>query len=75
MKKGGDCVIMISNFDKLKEQFPDFDDWSKYNLGDRLAIGHFYQDDRTVDIMKHKFKIVNRNLTPDHRDIVVHLKK
>jgi ubiquinone/menaquinone biosynthesis C-methylase UbiE len=75
MKKGGDCVIMISNFDKLKAEFPDFDDWSKYKLGDRMLIGHFYQDDRTVDIMKHKFKIVSRNLTPDHRDIVVHLKK
>jgi ubiquinone/menaquinone biosynthesis C-methylase UbiE len=75
MKKGGDCVIMISNFDKLKAEFPDYDDWSKYNLGDRMLIGHFYQNDSTVDIMKHKFKIVSRNLTPDHRDIVVHLKK
>ena len=75
LKKGGECVIMISNFDKLKADFPDYDTWDKYKLGDRMLIGHFYQDDRTVDIMKDKFKIISRNLTPDHRDIVVHLKK
>jgi len=75
LKPGGNCVIMISNFDKLKVEFPTFADWSKYKFGDLMSIGHFYQDDRTVDIMKHKFKIVSRNLTPDHRDIVVHLKK
>jgi len=75
LKKGGNCVIMISNFDKIKSEFPNFCNWDDYKFGDLMSIGHFYQDDRTVDIMKHKFKIVSRNLTPDHRDIVVHLKK
>lgn len=75
LKPGGECMIMISNFEKLKADFPTFANWDEYKFGDMMSIGHFYQDDRTVDIMKYKFKIVSRNLTPDHRDIVVHLKK
>lgn len=74
LKKGGECVIMISDFDKLKEYYPSYD-WSKYKFGDCTEIGHFYQNDLTVEMMQGRFQILSRNLTFDHRDIVVHFKK
>jgi len=50
--------------------------FQKGNLGDLLQMGHFVQDLRTLDIIVGKeWEIVNKDLLPDHRDIVVHLKK
>lgn len=74
LKKGSEGIIMISNFDKLKDEFPNYCDWSKCNYGELMNIGHFYQDDRTIDIFS-KLTILSRNLTPEHRDIVIHIKK
>lgn len=38
-------------------------------------MGHFAQDDRTIDIIVGEgWEIISRNMIPEHRDIVVHLK-
>lgn len=75
LKKGGEGIIMISDVDKLTQYYSTFDNWSKYNYGDKMKIGHFYQDDKTVNIFANKFTVLSRNITPEHRDIVVHIKK
>jgi hypothetical protein len=39
-------------------------------------MGHFYQDDRTLDvIIGSGWEIVSRNIIPEHRDTIIHLKK
>lgn len=73
LKKGGNAVFMISNFEHTSKHTnrPE-----KYTLGDLLPMGHFYQDDRTIDLVVGKeWEIVSRNMIPEHRDIIVHLKK
>ncbi len=74
LKPGGDFVFMIANFEHTKINVPDS---SNYNLGDLLPIGHFYQDDRTLDLIADPsdWEIVNSNMIPEHRDIIIHLKK
>jgi SAM-dependent methyltransferase len=73
MKVGGDFVFMLSNISHSGK----FDDVTKYTIGDMLPMGHFYQDDRTIDLIVdfNQWDIVNRNMLPNHRDILVHLKK
>ena len=70
--KGGDFIFMLSNF-----RHTSLHTKGEYNLGDRLPIGHFYQDLRTLDLVmdKDKWEVVSNNLLPEHRDIIVHLKK
>jgi SAM-dependent methyltransferase len=76
LKPGGDFVFMISFFEKLKKQHPNFEDYSKYELGNRMEIGHFVQDERTVNLIVDKrWKMVNENMIPDHRDLIVHIRK
>lgn len=74
LKRGGDFVFMIANFKHSKIHVPDSD---KYKLGDLFSFGHFYQDDRTIDVIadKTQWQIINRNMIPEHRDILIHLKK
>lgn len=74
LKRGGDFVFMIANFEHSKVHVPDS---HKYKLGDLFSFGHFYQDDRTLDIIANpiQWEIINRNMIPEHRDIIVHLKK
>lgn len=58
---GGDFVFMLSSYGG--------------ELGTLLPMGHFAQDDRTIDIIVGEgWEIVNRNMIPEHRDIIVHLK-
>lgn len=70
LRSGGDFVFMLANYESSKEHLT-----KEYNLGDLLDFGHYYQDDRTIDIIKGDFEVVNRNMLPEHRDILVHLKK
>lgn len=74
LKQGGDFIFMLSNFGYTSKITirPD-----QYVLGDFLPMGHFYQDSRTLDLVADldKWEVVNRDLLPDHRDIVIHLKK
>jgi len=68
---GGDFVFMLSDF-KWTSRFCE----NEHELGDMLPMGHFYQDLRTLDIIVGDgWEVVNNNLLPDHRDIVVHLRK
>jgi SAM-dependent methyltransferase len=74
LRRGGDFVFMLANFEHTKIHVvrPE-----KYSLGDNLPMGHFYQDLRTLDLImdQDKWEAVNNNLLPEHRDIIVHLKK
>lgn len=74
LHKGFDFVFMIANFEHTKKHVVNPE---KYSLGDFLPMGHFYQDLRTLDLImdKSKWEVVNSNLLPTHRDIVIHLKK
>ena len=70
LKSGGDFVFMLSNYAnvKTKEKSDKF--------GHLLPMGHFYQDDRTLDvIIGSGWEIVSRNIIPEHRDTIIHLKK
>jgi SAM-dependent methyltransferase len=72
LRKGGNFVFMLSNYQHTK-QFSE----REYYLGDLLPMGHFYQDLRTLDLImdKSEWEVVDNNLIPDHRDILIHLKK
>jgi|GEM_PF-2818684 len=75
LKKGGDFVFMIANFEHSKKHFPN--EINNFKIGDMLPIGHFYQSTETLNIIAdlNKWEIVNSNLLPEHRDIIIHLKK
>lgn len=61
IRTGGDFVFMLSSYGG--------------ELGTLLPMGHFAQDDRTIDIIVGEgWQIVSRNMIPEHRDIIVHLK-
>lgn len=71
LKDAGDFVFMLSNFEHAKKHVK-----GNYSLGDLLPMGHFYQDSRTIDIVVgQEWEIVNNNIIPEHRDILIHLKK
>ena len=45
-------------------------------FGNLLPMGHFYQDNRTLDfIIGDGWEIVSRSVIPEHRDTVIHLRK
>lgn len=45
-------------------------------LGDLLPFGHFCQDERTLPlVIGEGWEVVSENMIPEHRDIIVHLKK
>jgi SAM-dependent methyltransferase len=70
LKFGGDFVFMLSNYRHTSKY------GEGYELGDFLPMGHFCQDLRTLDlIIDDNWEVVNDNLLPDHRDIVIHLRK
>lgn len=74
LKEGGNLVFMLSNYNNINHRFEDSED---YGLGELLPMGHFYQDERTLDVIAGKgdWDIISRNMIPEHRDIIVHLKK
>ena len=75
LKQGGDFVFMLSNFEHSKKHFMDEAD--NYVLGDILPTGHFYKNMETVDIVTsaNQWTVVYSNMIPEHRDIIVHLRK
>ncbi len=76
LKPGGDFVFMISCFENIKAANPNFEDYSKLKLGDLMKIGHFVQDQRTIRlIVDSRWETVTENLIPNHRDLIIHLKK
>lgn len=74
MKSKGNFVFMLSSFIHAREHL---EEPNLYELGDLLPMGHFYQDYRTLDIIadKDSWQIESQNMIPEHRDIIVHLKK
>lgn len=65
IRTGGNFVFMLSSYGRSSSQ----------ELGTLLPVGHFAQDDRTIDIIVGEgWQIVSRNMIPEHRDIIVHLK-
>lgn len=75
LKSEADFVFMLSNYDRIKQYFASEPD--QFQLGDLLPIGHFYQDHRTLKLIAdlNEWEIINADLLPEHRDIVIHLKK
>lgn len=62
LRYGGDFVFMLSSYGG--------------ELGTLLPVGHFAQDERTLDlVIGEGWEIVSRNMIPEHRDIIIHLKK
>lgn len=72
LKTGGDFVFMLSNYEYTKTKVD-----REFEFGQLLPMGHYYQDERTIDIIadKEDWEFVNRSMIPEHRDIIVHLKK
>lgn len=70
LKSGGDFIFMLSNYAHVKDKH------QSDKFGHLLGMGHFYQNDRTLDAIIGKgWEIVNRNIIPEHRDIIIHLRK
>lgn len=62
LRTGGDFVFMLSSYGG--------------ELGTLLPVGHFAQDERTLDlVIGDGWEIISRNMIPEHRDIIVHLRK
>lgn len=71
LNPGADFVFMLANYEHTKKNFSE-----DYHLGEMTPVGHFAQSDRTIDVIVGKeWEIVRRNMIPEHRDIIVHLKK
>ena len=75
LKTGGDCIFMIANIENTKKSFKE--DINEFKLGDLLPMGHFYQSQETLDFIidSNDYEFINRNMSPDHRDFLVHIKK
>lgn len=73
LKTNGYFVFMLSSFNHTKKHILH----GSYELGDMLPMGHFYQDFRTLNIIaaKDQWHVISPNMIPEHRDIIVHLKK
>lgn len=66
LRQGGDFVFMLSAYGRTSDQ----------PLGTLLPMGHFVQDERTLPlVIVEGWEVVSENMIPEHRDIIVHLKK
>lgn len=73
LRIGGNFVFMLSRFEHAKDHVPNYE---KYSLGDLLPMGHFYQDERTIDlVIGEGWEIASRDMIPEHRDMIIHLNK
>lgn len=73
LRKGGDFVFMLSSFEHTKNHIEKNENPKR---GDLLSMGHFYQDLETLPLIAGKeWKVVNSNMIPQHRDILIHLRK
>lgn len=71
LKPGGNFVFMLGNHENNPQP-----ECEGYSLGEMLPFGHFYQDHRTLPlILGSGWEVVNDSMIPEHRDIIVHLKK
>lgn len=66
LRPGGDFVFMLSAYGRASGQ----------DLGTLLPMGHFAQDERTLPlVIGEGWEVISENMIPEHRDIIVHLKK
>ena len=75
LKPGGDFVFMLSNFEKVRSYNPDPS--KVYQRGEKMPLGHYMQDETTLGTVSrwYDWDVINPNMLPDHRDIVIHLRK
>lgn len=73
LRKDGSFVFMLSNYEESKKHFKE----RGFRRGDFLPNGHFCQDIRTTDFTADwsKWDRLSGSMIPEHRDIIVHLKK
>jgi SAM-dependent methyltransferase len=74
LKPGGEFVFMLANFEHTKKHV---DSASCFKRNDLLPMGHYYQDKETINYIAHReyWEFVNLNMIPEHRDLIIHLKK
>lgn len=73
LKTSGNFIFMLSRFSETEKHLPK-DHGCK--LGELTPTGHFYQDERTIDYVRGDgWRIISRDLIPQHRDIIVHFNK
>lgn len=71
LKSGGDFVFMLASYAHTRQHLD-----REYELGELTPLGHFHQSLETLPvIIGHGWTVISVNLTPEHRDIIVHLKK
>lgn len=78
LKPSGDFVFMLANYQHTKLNiFQPANVERDYEFGQLTSVGHYYQDERTIGVIANlkDWKVVNSNMIPEHRDIIVHLKK
>lgn len=69
LKPGANFVFMLANFERNPVE-------GNYSLGDLLPFGHFKQSLETLGIICSSFDwVVVANMIPEHRDLIIHLKK
>jgi cyclopropane fatty-acyl-phospholipid synthase-like methyltransferase len=73
LKPHGNFVFMLSNYKHASKHFEE----RTFDLGDLLPMGHFYQDHRTLPLIADmsKWEVVSPDLIPEHRDIIIHLRR
>lgn len=65
LRPGGSFVFMLSRYGRGLDE-----------LGELLPMGHFAQDERTLPlVIGEGWEVVNPDIIPEHRDIIIHLKK
>lgn len=75
LRTGGDFVFMLANYQYTQKHFEQ--QAHKYKLGDLTPVGHFYQNEKTLPLIAdpNKWEVVNPNMIPEHRDLIIHLRK
>lgn len=73
LKLGGNFVFMLSRFIETKKHLK-IDTGLK--RGDLTSTGHYYQDEKTLNliIIQKQWEVISRDLIPEHRDNIIHLK-
>lgn len=74
LKKGSSFVFMLSRYEGAKQYFKEGE---SYEFGEMTSTGHFHQEDKTIDVIVDldQWHVVNRDMIPEHRDLIVHLLK
>lgn len=73
LKPGGNFIFMLSKFSETEKHLPKD---HGCQLGELTPTGHFYQNEYTLPyVMGEGWIKINSDMIPEHRDIIIHLKK